>query len=287
VHFLQLSPREAAAVSAFLALVVLASWPLRETKPWGFLRLVCRELSIATLLLAMWAAVGTMAKRHVEGADAHADFVWAAERAAHLPDEGAIQHGVLGHDTLIHGLNYYYLYGHLNSMAILLVWLFWRHRDRYPSVRATVVVFTFVATSLQAFPVTPPRLLAHFGVLDLPMMYGQSVYDAFGAGNASQLAAMPSIHVGWSVLIAVVVLEVSASPWRFLVLLHPLLTTLVVVLTGNHFWADGIVAAVILVPSLAAGPALVAWAARRRAAPGVPAVGVPEPALATTAPDRA
>ena len=286
MHYLQLSPHEAFVASVVLGVLVLATRPLRELRLWGGLRLIARELSIACLLLAMWSFTGDLAKRHVEGAASHGEHIWAVERAAHLPDEAVIQQTLLGHVTIIHWLNTYYLYAHLNSMAILLVWLFWRHRDRYASVRATVVLFTLVATLMQAVPVMPPRLLATLGVRDLPMMYGQSVYDAFGQGSADQLAAMPSIHVGWSILVAVVVIEVSTSRWRWLVLLHPLLTTMVVVLTGNHYWADGIVAAAVLVPALAAGPAVVAWAARRRATAHAPAVVVPEPAYAT-APDRA
>ena len=286
MHYLQLNPHEALVVSVVLGVVVLATRPLRDLRPWGGLRIIVRELSIACLLLAMWAGTGDLAKRHVEGAAAHGAQIWAVERAAHLPDEAAVQQTVLDHVTVSHWLNLYYLYAHLNSMAILLVWLFWRHRDRYSSVRATVVLFTFVATVMQSVPVMPPRLLATLGVRDLPMMYGQSVYAAFGQGSADQLAAMPSIHVGWSILVAVVVIEVSTSRWRHLVVLHPLLTTMVVVLTGNHYWADGIVAAAVLVPALAAGPAFVAWWERRKAAAAAPAVAVPEPAYAT-APDRA
>jgi hypothetical protein len=86
------------------------------------------------------------------------------------------------------------------------------------------------------------------------------------------------------VLVAVAVLEVSTSRWRYLVLLHPIITTMVVVLTGNHYWADGVVAAAVLVPALAAGPALVEWLARRRAGVVASGVAVPEPALATAAP---
>ena len=35
------------------------------------------------------------------------------------------------------------------------------------------------------------------------------------------------------------------SRWRWLIVLHPAVTVFVVVATGNHYWADGIVAAVI------------------------------------------
>jgi hypothetical protein len=130
-------------------------------------------------------------------------------------------------------------------------------------------------------PVAPPRLIGGTGLVDTAMVYGQSVYEFVGSSLADQYAAMPSIHVGWAILAAVVVLQVSTSRWRWLVLLHPVLMSLVVVETGNHFWADGIVAAALLVPAIAAGPACVASAAARRRSAAEPAL-VPEPAMATS-----
>ena len=82
---------------------------------------------------------------------------------------------------------------------------------------------------------------------------------------------MPSVHVGWAVFIAVAVITVSPSRWRWLVLAHPLLTTLAVVATANHWWLDGIVAAALL--PVAMGVEAAAAAAWARVAP-------PERALA-------
>ena len=57
---------------------------------------------------------------------------------------------------------------------------------------------------------------------------------------------MPSIHVGWAVLVAIMVISAARSRWRWLALLYPVATTLVVVVTANHFWMDGIVAVLVL-----------------------------------------
>jgi hypothetical protein len=56
---------------------------------------------------------------------------------------------------------------------------------------------------------------------------------------------MPSVHVAWSIVVAWAVITRSASRWRWLILLHPVITVFVVVGTGNHYWADAIVAAAI------------------------------------------
>ena len=62
-----------------------------------------------------------------------------------------------------------------------------------------------------------------------------------------QLSAMPSVHVAWSVLIGYYVWKVSPSRWRFVGPLHAVVTIAVVVVTANHWWADGIVAVALLV----------------------------------------
>jgi hypothetical protein len=130
-----------------------------------------------------------------------------------------------------------------------LVWLWLRHRERYPLVRNTVAAFTAMSLLVQMVSVAPPRLIGGTGLLDTAAAYGQSVYAAFGSGIADEYAAMPSIHVGWAVLISVAVVTCSTSRWRWLGALHGVLTVFVVVATANHYWLDGIAACALLVPA--------------------------------------
>jgi hypothetical protein len=62
----------------------------------------------------------------------------------------------------------------------------------------------------------------------------------------NQFAAMPSLHVGWALLIAVGLIAATRTRWRWLWLLHPAFTTLVVVATANHYWLDAIVGCALL-----------------------------------------
>ena len=88
---------------------------------------------------------------------------------------------------------------------------------------------------------------------------------------------MPSVHVGWAILVAIMVISGARSRWRWLAVLYPVATTVAVIVTANHYWMDGIVAALILVLVLAAQAGLARlWASARRArltsrAPRVPA----------------
>ena len=89
-------------------------------------------------------------------------------------------------------------------------------------------------------------MFSDLGFVDTAIRYNQSVYGIGGSGFADQLSAMPSVHVGWAVLVGVFVIKISPSPWRWLVLVHTGLTILIVTVTANHWWLDGIVAVMLL-----------------------------------------
>ena len=57
---------------------------------------------------------------------------------------------------------------------------------------------------------------------------------------------MPSVHVGWALIVAIAVITVSRRRWRWLAAAYPVITLLVVVVTANHFWLDGIAAALMV-----------------------------------------
>jgi hypothetical protein len=107
--------------------------------------------------------------------------------------------------------------------------------------------------------VAPPRLLPGGGMVDTALAYGQSVYGTTIAGlQADSYSAMPSVHIAWCVMVAVAVVRISPSRWRWLVVAHPVVTVAVVVVTANHFWLDGIAAVLLLLLSY-----LVQWLPRR------------------------
>jgi hypothetical protein len=58
---------------------------------------------------------------------------------------------------------------------------------------------------------------------------------------------MPSVHVAWAVLIAWAVYRIGSGIGRYAGIVHAVVTAFVVVVTANHFWADGIVAVAVLV----------------------------------------
>ena len=211
---------------------------------------IAQEAAILLALFALWQLAGSFSLVGPDGALARAQWIWHAERVVHLPSETEIQRAFLGHPLLVQALNLYYASLHFVVLIGCLVWVYARHRRHYPQVRITLVLFTAGALLIQFLPVAPPRMLPGDGMVDTAARYGQSVYGSVAGFNADQLSAMPSVHVGWALLVALVVVQVSTSRWRWLALGYPVLTLLAVVVTANHFWLDGIVAALLLALAL-------------------------------------
>jgi hypothetical protein len=238
------------------------------------------ETSLVLALFAMWQVVGSLAHHSGVGAVRRGEDVLAVERHLHIATEHATQGLVVGHPLFVQLCNGYYVYGHLNGLAVFLIWIFVRHRRLYPSVRWTVVLLTAACFCVHFVPVAPPRLLPGGGFVDTATQYGQSVYGPATAGFADQLSAFPSMHVGWAALIAWWAWRASPWRWGWAGVAHLPLTSFAVVATANHYWLDGLAAVAILAGVLAVQAGVSArWRSTQAAAVAVedPAT---EPAVA-------
>jgi hypothetical protein len=255
---LELTWQEAACVAGALAGGTIA---LRRSRRPRLARIATgtQETALILALFALWQYAGSFGLLGPGGALGRSRWIWHAERAAHLPSETSLQQVFLPHPLIIQFFNLYYLSLHFPVLIATMVWLFVRHRDHYRRLRTTLVAFTGASLLIQLIPVAPPRMLPGTGLVDTAVLYHQSVYASTAGFEADELSAMPSVHVGWAILVAVAVIITLRTRWRWLALLYPALTTLVVVVTANHFWADGIVAAALL------GAVIAVQAAGRRA----------------------
>jgi hypothetical protein len=208
--------------------------------------MILRDFIVLNVLFIIWRIVGRVSLFHEAGAFGRGHWIWNLERSLHLPNEAAMQRAILPHEAWSRFFNGYYEYAHAPLLAATLIWLLWRHRDAYPRWRNLVVAFTGLALMVGLLPVAPPRLIPSFGMVDLADRYHQSVYSALGKGITDQLSSVPSVHVGWAVIVAAAVIAVSRSRWRWLILAHPIMTAYVVVVTANHYWLDGIAAIALL-----------------------------------------
>jgi hypothetical protein len=213
-----------------------------------------RELLLVVGLFVVYKVGRQLATGHTPEAFRNAHRVWDLERAVRLPGEGAVQTALLHSDTLVHLANTYYAAVHFPATAAFLIWLYLRRPAHYIWARRVLALVTAAAlVGHLTFPLAPPRLLGEAGLVDTGQAYGPTVYGAHPATDAmaNQFAAMPSLHFGWALMVAIGLIVATRSRWRWLWLLHPLLTLLVIVGTANHYWLDAIVATAVLGIALA------------------------------------
>ena len=240
-----------------------------------------REIGVVLGLFGLWMLVGQLVGHHPAGAYKRGALIFSAEQHLHVADEASVQRPLLAHHSLLTAVNYYYAYAHWLSVDLVLAWLWLRHRATYVRTRSTLVVFTGACLLLHLISTAPPRLLAQTHAVDTAALLGQSVYTD-SPGLSDHLSAMPSIHVGWAMLFAVAAWQTRSWLARVLLTGHLLLTSYVVVVTGNHFWLDGVVAVAMValawpVVRLVSGlrPAAVAsWQTAQRDSGAAVGVGV-------------
>ena len=188
-------------------------------------------------LYALYAMVRSGAGATTREALVNARRVLHAEQWLSVAVEDEIQQ-LFGADWLLGAANHYYLL-HFPVTVIALSWTFIRFRSTvFVRFRGSLIGATLAGLVVQyMFPLAPPRMLG--GFIDAASRIGPNPYDLPGADSANQLAAMPSMHVGWAVIVGVALYGAHSNRWvRRLAIAHPLITVAVVVVTAHHFVAD-------------------------------------------------
>jgi hypothetical protein len=203
----------------------------------------------------------------------HAKAIIQVQRNIGLYFEAALQRWYLDlpGNGLIRFWNVYYGLGHFVVSAGALIWMFRRHAERYRLWRNTLAITTLLAlVGFASFSLMPPRLLDDPGVYGgcqvyadddaLPDQAGTAPCDrydfvdtvdvyggwaSFGSEQmakvSNQYAAMPSMHIGWSLWVAFVLVPMVRHRWaRVLAVAYPLVTLFDIVVTANHYWIDGL-----------------------------------------------
>lgn len=172
----------------------------------------------------------------------NAEWVWRTEHVLGIAVEQSINHAANGVTWLILAMNYYYATLHFIMTIGVLVWLYRRHPGRYAATRLVLFATTGVALlGYYLFPLAPPRLMRGDGFIDTVQVH--HTWGSMASGNlanmSNQYAAMPSMHIGWSVWCGLTIAALAGPLWvRALGALYPVLTLTVIVCTANHFWLD-------------------------------------------------
>ena len=240
-------------------------------------RFVAGELVLWAALYGAYLGLRAVAIAGESRAFRNAHEVIGAERALGLSHEAAAQRALHPAEPF---LSTYYMLGFGPLILTALVWLAWRRRDLYRSLRTALLCSIGLAALVHlTFPVAPPRLVAGLGISDWVGLSGGHDTGSFAGIRFNPYAAMPSMHVGWSLLVGIVAWRALPGRLGALGLLHPALMTLAVTATGNHYLLDAIGGAAVALAGLgvagllSGGPAV-----RERLAQARPSRPRPRPA---------
>jgi len=213
------------------------SRPVAEPVLW-------RQVVVGLALFGVYLAVDSLddASRQA-AARRHGHDVFALEQRLHIGIEHALNDWLAPHHLLSTLANYEYATTYIIGALALLAWVWVRRPDLWVTTRDSFVVMNLLAIATFAlYPTAPPRMLHDLGFVDTVMRGG--TVGSWGSGivdAANQVAAMPSLHVGWALWVSVVLARITARrSVQALSAVHVALTVFVVLATANHYLLDAV-----------------------------------------------
>lgn len=208
------------------------------------------EIALIAVSYWVYSLVRNAVPEQQSAAMRHANWIWKVENHLGLAVEHSVNHAVNSVTWLIVGMNYYYATLHFIITIGVLVWLYRKHPGRYGPARTVLFITTGIAlVGFYFYPLAPPRLMHGIDFIDTVKVH--HTWGSMASGDlahvSNQYAAMPSMHIGWSLWCGITVAMLARPLWvRVLGMLYPLATLVVIISTANHFWLDAIGGAVCL-----------------------------------------
>ena len=215
-----------------------------------------REILIIAAVNVVYETVRNLSAGKPSKAYSNALLIIDWQRNLGIWHEQAMQQFALGFTPLIVVANYFYGSIYIIATLFTLIFLYSKFPDDYPLFRNTLMIGTLCGLiGFALFPLMPPRLLDDtlllqgtnanlwFGFIDTLVEYPTfwSFNDPAMKTISNQFAAMPSLHCGWAFWTFISLLPRMKSWWsKTLVVLYPVLTVYVVVITANHYVLDAV-----------------------------------------------
>lgn len=217
-------------------------------------RRALREVLLLAVLYVGYSAARMLGDADLAGAVARAESLLRLESALHLDVEMWANRALQDVPLLTLLASYWYAALHYVVTPVVLVTAYRRAPHRYRQVRSTLVAGSAIGlVGFTLLPTAPPRMLPGFtDTLASTAGSGWWGTDASApkglGGLTNELAAMPSLHVGWALWCAWVVLLLTRTTWvRGLAVTYAAGTVLVVVATANHYLLDAVAGAAVMV----------------------------------------
>jgi hypothetical protein len=211
------------------------------------------ELALLALLFVAYSVGRLLGHAGVPTATAHARDLLHIEALLHLDVE--LRANQLMDSVPLVALigSYWYALLHYVVTPAVLLWAYRARPFHYRRVRNALVIGSAIGlVGFTLIPMAPPRMLpGYIDTLATTAQHGWWGGDASaprGLGAmTNQLAAMPSLHVGWALWCAWVVYTLTSNRWvRIAAVAYPIGTTLVVVGTANHYVLDAVAGVLVM-----------------------------------------
>ncbi|WP_024287931.1 phosphatase PAP2 family protein [Cellulomonas sp. KRMCY2] len=209
------------------------------------------ELAFLGIVYLLYSVVRNAAPSRVARAVQNAHDILDLERLLGLDVEHSLNTMTTAIPAIAVPANVYYGTLHFAVTGAVLVWVYVSRPHAYRKARGVLLVMTLLAlVGYWLYPLAPPRLTPGEGYVDTMRtlgIWGVAPSDLVVSAS-NQYAAMPSMHIGWSLWSGLVLVRHTARPvLRVLGALYPAVTLLVVVVTGNHYVLDAVGAVIVLV----------------------------------------
>jgi hypothetical protein len=218
----------------------------------GRLRFVSYEVLLWLGLYPVYLAIRGVSIDSFSTALANARDLISLERSLSIFHESAVQDAL----SAFHGFfSTYYMVGFGPVVAATLIWLALVKRQYYVQLRTALFVsLAFAAVVYALLPMAPPRLVPGIGIADtVGLAAGHDSGSLGGLIPFNPYAAMPSMHVGWSLLVGIFGFRaLRGTPLRWVFALHPVLMAVTVSATGNHYFLDSAAGVAVVLVALAA-----------------------------------
>ena len=231
-------------------------------------RTTLQEVAFIATAALLYTLVRGLTDERVPVAFANADGVISFERALGIFVEPGLQATVLEREAVVDVVNAVYI-AYWPIVVGTLVWVMLRHPGHYPLYRNAVLTSGAVSLVIFAlYPLAPPRFLPEHGFVDTIAANSAGYRDFNASALVNEYAAMPSLHVGWVLLVSIAIMNlVRSRAVRATAAVLPIAMFGAIVLTGNHYIVDGIAGGVVVLFGLATARAL-----RRRHAGAQPTI---------------
>jgi membrane-associated phospholipid phosphatase len=199
-----------------------------------------RELALVALGFLAYFGVRAVTQGSRAEAVAHARDLVSLERWLHLYHEPALQAAITHHRWLVTIMNWIYIWGHWPVIIAVAVWLFLRVPEGYRLIRNAFFISGAIGMLFfVGFPVAPPRLVPGPGFADTVAEYSYAYRALQPPSLVNRFAAFPSLHLGWDLLVGIALVGYGSRVWvRLAGIAMPLLMSVAVVLTANHWLID-------------------------------------------------